>query len=133
MLTHTHHRGLTAGGVKIQRNVDVQAEQELILDLTLVEGASNVLHALTVDVSQIKSIFISTDDANILVETNSAGSPVNVFTVVDGQPFMWGVGDGTLRDTAETAVTTDITALYLTNSGTEDARVRICILVDPTV
>ena len=95
-------------------------------------GSNQALVAQAFDVSQIKALFI-TSDKDILIETNNSGSPVNVFTLAAGQPFVWAHGYQALIDTGGTEVETDITALYVTNAGADPAQLEIRALIDPTL
>lgn len=132
MITHTHTRGINAAGRSVTKRIEVQAESEIFLNPTIASGAANSLHALVIDVSQLKSLFIVSDQ-DIVLETNSGSSPINVITLTANKPFSWATGDGDLLDTAGDAITTDITALYATNAGDDDAVLQFFALLDPTV
>jgi hypothetical protein len=78
------------------------------------------------------SLFIVATGA-LTLKTNSSGSPANTITLVKDEPFLWRTGDGTLRDTAGSAITTDITGLYITNPGAAAVDLKLFALVDPTI
>lgn len=130
-LTHRLSLGCVAGSSGISKTISFTAGAEVNIDEALAEGADTLV-ALTLDVSQVKSFYMVSDQA-IVVETNSSGAPVNVFTLAADKPFIWFEGNGTWRDTAGTAVSSDITALYVTNASGASATLQIRSLVDPTV
>lgn len=133
MFTHTHIRGITAAGLSITKRAEVTGEQEINISASVSAGTTNGLHALTIDVSQLKSLFIVAD-GDLTLETNSGSSPANTITLQANEPFAWATGvDGTLRDTGGTAITTDITGLYVTNAGAAAVTLQFFALVDPTV
>jgi len=99
------------------------------LSETLAIG-TNTQFSFTCDVSQIVGLYIKASTA-CTIKTNSSGSPVNTFTMAANAPFLWTSSDGgALRDTAGTAVSTDITTLYVTNVAQCDLVVRV--LTDAT-
>lgn len=132
MLTHYVTRGWGIGSNAITKRLEIQAGAENNIDETIPGASTNLLVAYAVDVSQVKSLFLLSDK-DVTVKTNNSGSPVNTFTLGAGVPFTWIVGDGTLKDTSGTTVSTDITTLYVTNAGADPALLQIRTLVDPTV
>lgn len=130
-MKHIHLRGIIEGGTQTLKRIEVEAEADLNLEPTIAGSATNVLHAYAMDVSQMKSIFILADGA-LTIKTNSSGSPTNTITLVAGEPFFWRLGDGTLKDTGG-ATLADITALYITNPGTDPVSLYLSSLFDPTV
>lgn len=132
MIKHIHVRGLNAGGVLINRKIEIQGEAENVIDESVAIGA-NQLNAFVLDVSQLKSLFIDASGGDLTIKTNSSGSPANTFNVVNGHPFAWCVGDGTLKDTGGTVVSTDVTALYITNASGGAVDLVLRALFDPTV
>lgn len=84
----------------------------------------------TCDVSAVKVFFAKASTATT-VETNATNGSVNVFTLAAGVPFLWTSSDGgSFRDTAGTAVSTDVTTLYVTNVASTD--LEILVLLDAT-
>ena len=90
--------------------------------------ATDALVAFTLDVSQCKSLAMWSVGGNMTVETNSSSSPADTFALVDGVPVVW---SSAMLGTPDNPVGTDVTALYVTNTGT--ARLEIRVLFDPTV
>ncbi len=132
LITHSHVRGITAGGVSVTKRIEAQGGAEYNLSEPIPVSAVNQQVALAIDVSQLKSLFIIAAAALVL-KTNSSGSPVNTITLAANQPFAWQAGDGTLRDTAGAAITTDITTLYVTNPEAAIVDLKMFVLTDPTI
>lgn len=133
MLTHTFTRGWTNGGTSISKQIAVDAGAEHNIDESIPAATTDALVAFALDVSQCKGIYI-VSNLPLLIETNSSGSAVNTITLAANVPFVWVFGDAALRDTAGAVITTDITALYVTNvDGALAANLQIRVLVDPTV
>lgn len=117
------------GATSLLKTLALTASLETVIDETFGAG-NNQQFNVAVDVSAIVALLLVADK-DCVVETNSGGSPVNVFTLTAGKPFLF-VQYGTLalRDTGNTAVTTDITALFITCA--ESTRLEGRILTDGT-
>jgi hypothetical protein len=132
-LTHTFYRSWTRPGESIVKAVERTAGAEVNIDETIPADTADVAVAFAMDVSQCKGLYL-VSDVDVVIETNSSGSPVNTFTLTAGVPYLWMQGDAAMRDTAGAAVTTDITSLFVSNADPEaDALLQIRSLVDPTV
>lgn len=132
MLTHRITHGWSSGSASLIRAFDVSAGAECNIDESIADGANNLAVALTLDVSQLKSLFMLSDK-DVTVETNNGAVPVNVFALKAGVPFVWNINDAALRDTAGTAVVTDVTGLFVTNASGAAALLQIRALLDPTI
>ena len=132
MLTHRITSGWSRGSENIVRSFDLSAGAENNIDETIPAGANNLAVAFALDVSQLKALFMLSDK-DVTVETNSGAAPINTFALKAGVPFVWNTNDASLRDTAGTAVATDVTGLFLTNAGASDALLQIRALLDPTI
>jgi len=120
----------TVNGVTAVTLIDTDSQtagEELNLSESFTD-ATDALVAFTLDVSQCKAFAIWSVGGNMTVETNSSSSPVDTFALVDGVAVLWSVAQ---PNTPDNPVTTDITALYVTNTGTAVLHVRS--LSDPTV
>lgn len=131
MLTHTLVIGFR-GGDAITKQPSVEGGAEINLDELIPAATNDKATIFAMDVSQLKSLFMVSDRA-VTIETNNSGAPINTFSLLPNVPFVWQVGGPALRDTAGTAVVTDITQLFITNPGAADALVQIRALFDPTV
>lgn len=124
-------RGAITDGASITKRLTVSVEAELDLNISIPNGADQLV-AFAMDVSQLKFIYIVADGVLVL-ETNSSGSPVNTITLAANAPFQWIFGDNPIRDTANAVITTDITALYVTNATGGAVALQILTGYDPTV
>lgn len=89
--------------------------------------ANDVLVALSVDVSQVKGVYIVCDQ-DVTLETNNSGSPTNTLALKANIPYVW------YTNKYHTLVfSSDITALYVTNASAAVANLVVEILTDPTV
>jgi archaellin len=130
MLTRNISVGYSAAGVSINATFALEAGAEVTISETIPASSTNLaLSSFALDVSQVKAL-VMVAAADMVVETNSGSSPVNVFTLTANVPFLWFTGQATLRDTAGTAVSTDITSLFVTS--TAGGLLDIRALVDPT-
>ena len=70
---------------------------------------------VTIDVSQIKSLFIYSPDSDLLLETNNAasGSCDDSITIKEDIPLVWDSTSGYYT----CPLGTDVTTIYVTNSG----------------
>jgi hypothetical protein len=85
-----------------------------------------------IDVSQITSLFIVSDGADLLLETNNAasGSRDDYIDLVDGVPYTWSADEA--NDVA-CLLTTDVTTIYATNvDASNAATLKIEVLYDST-
>lgn len=132
MFTHKVDRSWGTGQNRIERIVSVTGGAENNLSEAIAGSATNAPVAFAADISQVKELWMSCDKA-VTVKTNSSGSPVNTFSLAANVPFSWIVGDPPMRDSSGTAVTTDITSLFLTNADAGEAAFELRCLIDPTV
>ncbi len=130
--THNFNRGWNNGGQAINKSIAVSGGAETNIDETIAASATNIAIEFTLDISQLKGLFLNSD-RNITIKTNSSGSPDNTFTLQANVPFAWVFGDPTLRDTGGTAVTVDVASIFVTNADSVNAAlVQIRSLTDPT-
>lgn len=131
MITHTHTRGIVAGGLSFSRAIAVSAGAENNIGEPIPASGVNQPVAFAVNVSKLQSLFIVAAAA-LVIKTNSSGSPANTITLAADQPFIWQIGDGTLRDTAGVTISTNISSLFVTNPVALPIDLQIFALVDPT-
>lgn len=94
---------------------------------SITDGADQLV-AYTLDISQCKTFAIWCEGGNMTVETNNGTTPDDTFSLTDGVPVIWSTG---LPGSPTIPLTADITALYVTNTGTATLQIRA--LADPTV
>lgn len=124
--THTLTEKLVVGNTSIEKSNAQSAGANTSIDETIADSTTDGLINFTLDVSQLQSIYI-VSDADITIETNDGSSPADTLSLVAGVPYVWHA------DSYHTCLlTTDITALYVTNASGGSARLQIEALHDPT-
>lgn len=123
-------RGVNPGTGYVEAEETISADQfALAINATFGIGTNTACNG-TCDVSVAKVVYMLASTATV-VETNASNGSVNVFTLAAGVPYLWTASSGAAwYDTAGTAVTTDITSLFITNAASTD--LQILILADPT-
>lgn len=126
MPSHNFTLAWSRSGESISKTVTVTADSEYNADIPLTASQADEQVAATLDVSEIKSIFISSD-VDVTLETNSSSAPDETLSITADEPFVWRTGSGVVNP-----LETDITALYLTNGDATAGTVKIRILYDGT-
>lgn len=97
-----------------------------IVEEAIPTPSTNLQFSLTVDVSQIKVLFVLADQA-LTLKTNSTGSPANTLTLLAGKPYVWE------HDSYYACpLTSDVTTIYVTNASGAAASLTFLVLYDPT-
>jgi len=120
-------RAVSGGTKLVSKENTYTADQEQSYSFTVADASTDFLVAMTLDVSQLKLIYIVSDQA-ITLETNSGSAPSDTITLVADVPYVWHTGSYYTN-----LLATDITATYWTNASGATANVDIQIVVDPTV
>lgn len=89
-------------------------------------ATNDQLMALTLDVSQMKVLYLHSD-VDCTLETNSSSAAAVTLALVAGQPVVWSSTNGQ----ANPFSTVDVTALYV--SAAAAGTLTLKALVDPTV
>lgn len=90
--------------------------------------ATDALVDFTLDVSQLKSLVMYSEGGDITVETNDGTTPGDTINLVSGQYTVYSAASGS---GTSNPFSTDVTSLYITNTGTASLVIRA--LYDPTV
>lgn len=85
-------------------------------------GSSNLAFTITVPYASIQLVGLAADQA-VTVKINSSTTPTETFALSATSGVIWGVDSPTTNPFGH-----DITALYVTNSGTTDARFHFAAL-----
>ena len=123
--SQTVAQSIRVGGQDVAQNNAYSADSQTSVDVAIPIEAVN----FALDVSQIKALFILSDQ-DLTIETNNAGpdpAPDDTISLVAGVPLVW-----THDSYYANLLTTDITALYVTNASAAAARLRIEALHDAT-
>lgn len=123
-ISHVLTLSWARNGESISQSVTISDNGELNRNVTVANGATDFPVAATIDVSEIKSLYIHSTQ-NVTIETNSGGSPANTLTVTANKPLVWYVGCGLTNP-----LSTDVTGLFITNASGSSADVKIRIIVD---
>ncbi len=126
MPTFKFIEAVSVAGELILSEKEVESGARISIDESI-PVANNVAVSLAVDVSQIKGVYILSDQ-DLLLETNNSSSPDNTLNLSAGVPYTWNEDKPYAL-----AFTTDITSLFATNASSGAARLQIEILKDPTV
>lgn len=124
--SHVYQPSVTIPGGSITATQKTySADKHVQLDQTVPANSTNLLTALTLDVSQLKSIIIKSSVAMTL-EFNDSTTGVPTLALVAGVPYIWN------EDSYDACLLTDdVTALYITN--TTAGTLELSAIVDPTV
>jgi len=125
--TQTHEYTIDGGGSSVYQKSTFTSGGRADIDESIADGVTDGLLAYVLDVTQIVAfVIVSTQD--ILVETNSSSAPDDSLSLIANEPQIW--DEDSL---ATNFLTTDITALYVTNASGSAATLKIRCLFDPTV
>lgn len=115
--------------VTLDTNVTLSGQQtetggtELVIDQTVAASQTNSLVACAFDKDTLQSVIVVADK-DVLLETNSGGSPATSINLKAGVPLMWSASAGYFTNPFTAA---DVTAFYLT-TGTSATRFQARIL-----
>ncbi len=91
------------------------------------DGATGQPIAMTLDVSQVVSIWVMATGGDLTLKTNSSSTPDDTLTLTDGVPHLW-----SNDDVEAVFLTADVTALYATNASGSTVALSVEVLLDPT-
>ncbi len=127
MPTHTTQIKYSHGSESHTKTVSKTASQEINIEETIPDSSTDLEVAISLDVSAIKSLLISSDQA-ITIETNSGSTPSDTLTPSADEPVIWWDGSE-----FSNPLTTDITTnIFVTNSSGSAATLVIKVLLDAT-
>lgn len=124
--SHTLRQAVSVGGWDVSQNNVYSADSQTSVDVEIPDSETDMLVNFALDVSQIESIFILSDQ-DLTLETNSGAAPDDTLSLLAGVPLVW-----TNDSYYANLLTTDITALYATNASGAAARLRIEAVHDAT-
>lgn len=125
--THTFYvRWTGSNAVAAESTSTYTADAEYNLDVTVPALSTNYVMAATIDVSQMKSLYLYSS-VDLTLETNSGSSPAATVSLLAGKAKIWA------HDSGETNPfgSTDVTGLFAT--CTPEATFKMRALIDPTV
>ena len=124
--THTIEVNWKGAGreIKTSKNYTGNAQQSIVESVP--DSSADFFVAFSLDVSEIKSIFILSS-VDMTLETNDGATPIDTINLKAGKPYIWHT-DGYFTN----LLTTDVTALYLTNASGGVATFELEVVTDPT-
>lgn len=129
MPTHKNTFNYAASGRTINNSADYTGEAEFSLEVTIAFGEIDLFVEASIDVSETKSMSMSCD-FDLTVKTNSSSDPDDTIELVANVPYVFNTD---LVNYYANALTTDVTAFYLTNIyGEPEATFKLEVLTDPT-
>lgn len=125
-MLHTLVQSLTTPGGQTSVSKQYTAAGSIEIEETVPATTTHMPLSLAIDISQLKSIIISSDVA-LTLKTNSSSSPTDTLAIKAGVPYIWNVDS---YDTCK--ITADVTSAFLTNATGGAATVTMRGLYDPT-
>ena len=124
--SHVYQPSVTIPGGSITASQKTySADGHTQLDLAVPANQTNMLVALVIDVSQLKSIVIKSS-VDMTLEFNNSTTGVPTINLKAGVPYIWNT------DSYDSLLlSADVTALYVTN--TTAGTLELSAIVDPTV
>jgi hypothetical protein len=123
--SHTVTRTVV-GSVTITKSNVYSADGQLARNIAVPDSTTDMLVALTLDIDQIKAIYMVSDQA-LTVETNTTGG-IDTINLLADKPLLW-QNDSYFAN----PFSTDVTALYLTNASGSAATFQLEVVFDSTV
>lgn len=124
----TLKRGVTAGGVTLEKTQDLTAGQLIVLSEAIPANQTDLEAAFALVAAKLKGIYIAADVA-MTIKTNDGSSPDDTITLVANQPYIWGLGSSRIG-ADDSPFSADVTSIFVTNTTAGTLEIRA--LVDPT-
>ena len=120
----------SGAGTSINKTVTVTDEGILDLSFDVADGQTDEEHILALDVSEVKSVYIVSDQ-NITVEWNDVSGTQGDMDLLANEPVIWWstqVTDG--GNTLNPLSTTDISSTFWTNASGSTANINFQVVFD---
>lgn len=125
-MLHTVVQSLTGLNGQISASKQYSGGAAIELDESIPASSTNAPLSLAVDISQVKSLLLLSDQ-QVTFKTNSSSSPTDTLVLKAGVPYIWNTDS---YDTCK--ITADITTAFVTNATANAARVQGSFLYDIT-
>ena len=119
---------VVSGSVVVTSQKTYSAESNVTLEVAVPDSTTDKEVVVAIDVSQLVSI-VMVSDQDLTIETNDGDTPDDTIALAANVPYVWNADQ---YGYADTKLTVDVTALYLTNASGAAATFRAEILQDPT-
>lgn len=123
----TFSETVSVDGGKVAQSTTIAGTNLVKLSQSFADLETDTPIALSVDVSQVKAVYIVSQNFGCTLETNNASTPVDSLTLAADVPYVWHTGKPDAL-----AFGTDITALYVTNVSGDACQLELLILSDAT-
>lgn len=104
-----------AGAEPLTKTVSVSGDLEVNADVTVPLSSTDLRITMAIDVSALKSLYI-TCDKGVKLETNSSSAPDDTLNVAAETPITWHATSG-----LDCPLTADVTDFYVTRQGSDSA------------
>lgn len=118
--SHTITERWGAGGRSLDNSHDHAEDAQLSRDVDVPDSTTDQEVAITLDVSEIKAIYMVADGA-LTVETNDGGAATDTFNLTANKPLVWYNGHWA----SNPFVGGDVTAMFLTNASGASVRFQL--------
>lgn len=125
-MLHTLVLALTSPSGQKSASLQFSASADGEFDEVVPPTTTNMPFSLALDISQVKSILLLSDQ-DVTLKTNSSSSPTDTIALKANQPYIWFTG---AYDTCK--ITADVTTAFITNAGATQANVSARWLYDIT-
>lgn len=127
--SYTITQTMTGGGSSVSGGARTfTGTGKLGISESIPNGATNTLVALALTRSLVKCIALKAVGGALTVKTNSSSSPVDNFTIANGQALFWGNDE----DVSRMRFSADVTALYVSNASGATVTFTVEGLTDAT-
>ena len=130
MPTHILIRGWQRSGENLQFSQQIDEDGEVNSDLDSIASGTEPQAVIAIDVSQLKSLFLYSDqDVTLRTNANSGGAPDATIALKAGVPLIWESANGYFSNPLGS---TDVTSIFVDNDSGSAANVKIRVLQDVT-
>lgn len=118
---------ITIDGEVVSSNNSFTDSAVLKITETVADGLTDEqISGAAIDVSEIAVLYILSDQ-DVTLETNNAGAPADTIALLAGVPLLW-----YSTSYYTNLLTTDVTAIFITNASGFAAKIKIRVLYDST-
>lgn len=121
----SYNLSVSNGVETIAQTIARSASGRAEIDEDIGVGADTQVN-IAIDVSEVEMLVLLSDQ-DVTIETNSGSEAADTLALTAGEPYIWYSG---AQDSF--ALTTDVTAFFVTNAAGATARVRCWVVQDAT-
>jgi hypothetical protein len=126
--THTYSSGWSNGNRSLTSTKTYSGTSELSIDEDIADSQTDFEIICAIDISAIQNIYIKSDQ-DVTLETNNGGTPDDTIDLKANVPYIF---NAQLDAYFTNLLTTDVTAIYITNASGAAANLQIECLTDAT-